>query len=85
MLRSQRNPTKNNVLAWRMFMASSMNAAIHLGPDFLKNSEIHKIREHRECVQHHSEIQKRTFSRNSEYEELGLFITIMDKINTVQR
>ena len=33
---------KNNVLAWRKFMTSSMKAAIHLGPDFLENSEIYK-------------------------------------------
>ena len=33
---------KTNVLKWGMFMASSMKAAIHLGPDFLKNSKIYK-------------------------------------------
>ena len=33
---------KNNMLAWRMFMTSSMKAAIHLGSDFLGNSEIYK-------------------------------------------
>ena len=33
---------KTNVLTRGMFMASSMKAAIHLGPDFLKNSEIYK-------------------------------------------
>ena len=32
---------KTNVLIWRMFMASSMKAAIHLGPDFLRNSGIY--------------------------------------------
>ena len=31
-----------NVLTWRMFMASSMKAAIHLGPDFQKNLVIYK-------------------------------------------
>ena len=38
-------------------MASSMKPTIHLGPDFSKNFgklQEHKIREHRECVQHHS-------------------------------
>ena len=33
---------KTNVLTWEMFMASSMKFAIHLGPDFLKNSEFYK-------------------------------------------
>ena len=33
---------KNNVFAWRMFMTSSMKAAIHLGQDFVENSEIYK-------------------------------------------
>ena len=33
---------KTIVLTWKMFMASSMMAAIHLGPDFLNNSEINK-------------------------------------------
>ena len=27
---------------WGMFMSSSMKAAIHLGPKYLANSEIHK-------------------------------------------
>ena len=33
---------KTNVLTWAMFMASSMKAAIRLGPDFFMNSEIYK-------------------------------------------
>ena len=33
---------ETNVLTWWMFMASSMKAAIHLGPDFLMNSESYK-------------------------------------------
>ena len=33
---------KTNVLTCRLFLASSMNAAIHLRPDFLMNSEIYK-------------------------------------------
>ena len=33
---------KTNVLRWRLFLASSINAAIHLGPDFLMNLEIYK-------------------------------------------
>ena len=32
---------KTNVLIWRMFMASSMKAVTHLGPDFLRNSGIY--------------------------------------------
>ena len=33
---------KTNVLIWRMFMPSSMKAAIHLVPNHLTNSEIYK-------------------------------------------
>ena len=33
---------KTNVLIWRMFMPSSMKAAIHLVPNSLPNSEIYK-------------------------------------------
>ena len=33
---------KTNVLKWRTFLASSTKTAIHLGPDFLLNSEIYK-------------------------------------------
>ena len=32
---------KINVLIWGMFMSSSMEAAIHLGPNYLTNSEIY--------------------------------------------
>ena len=72
-----------------MFMASSMKAASWAR--FLKefgNVQEHKIREHRECVQHHSKMNERTFWRTSECEKLGLFITvvtIVDEINTDQR
>ena len=33
---------KTNVLSWGLFLATSMKAAIHLGPDFLTNSEVYK-------------------------------------------
>ena len=33
---------KTNVLIWRMFMSSSMKAAIHLGPNYLAKMEIYK-------------------------------------------
>ena len=33
---------KTNVLVWGLFMSSSMKAAIHLGPNYLANSEIYK-------------------------------------------
>ena len=55
---------KTNVLTWRMFMASSMKAAIHFVSDFLKNSEIYKdtrFENIEDNVQHHSEFSKRTF------------------------
>ena len=33
---------KTDVLTWRMFMSSSMKAAIYLGPNYLANLEIYK-------------------------------------------
>ena len=33
---------RTNVSIWRMFMTSSMKAAIHLGPNYLTNLEIYK-------------------------------------------
>ena len=33
---------KTNVMVWRMFMSSSMQAAIHLGPNYLTNLEVNK-------------------------------------------
>ena len=33
---------KTNVQIWRMFMSSSMKAAIHLGPNYLANLEVYK-------------------------------------------
>ena len=33
---------QTNVLIWRMFMSSSMTAAIHLGPKYLTSSEFYK-------------------------------------------
>ena len=43
---------KTNVLIWRMFMSSSMKAAIHLGPNNLANLEVYKNTnfEEIECV-----------------------------------
>ena len=40
--RSQWQHLKTNVLTWGMFMASSMKAAIHLGPNYLANLEVYK-------------------------------------------
>ena len=33
---------KTNVLTWGLFLAPSIKAATHLGPDFLTNSEVYK-------------------------------------------
>ena len=33
---------ETNVLIWRMFMSSSMKAAIHLGPNYLANLKVYK-------------------------------------------
>ena len=79
---------KTNALTWRMSMASSMQAAIHLGPDSLENSEICKNTRFENIENVFNITQnffERTFWRNSECEKPGLFITIMDEINTVKR
>ena len=79
---------KNNVLAWGMFMTSSMKAAIHLGPDFLENSEIYKntkFENIEKMFKHFSKMNKRALCRNSECKDPGLSFTLMDKINTVRR
>ena len=79
---------KTNVLIRGMFMASSMKAAIYLGPDILKNSNIYKNTrfENIENVFNTTQkIDKRTSRKNSECEKLGRFITIMDEISTGQR
>ena len=49
-------------------MASSMKAAIHLGPDFLMNSETFKNTRFENIERHHSKINRRTFRRKSECE-----------------
>ena len=62
---------KTHVLIWRMFMAASMKAAIHLGPDFLVNLEIDKNTrfENMETVFNITQkMNKSTFRRNSECE-----------------
>ena len=44
---------KTNVLLWKMFMSWSTTAALHLGPNYLTNSEIHtKFEEIQVCVCH---------------------------------
>ena len=70
------------------FTAWSMKAAIHLGPDFWKGSEIYKNTRFENIGNVFNIIQKlneRTFWRTSDCEKLGLFITIVDEINTDQR
>ena len=48
---------KTNVLIWRMFMSSSMQAAIHLGPNYLANLEVYnELRGNSELIQYHSDI-----------------------------
>ena len=78
----------NCVLTWRMFMTSSINCSHPPWARFLgefASLQEYKIREHRECVQHHSKIHEIAFWRDSECEDPGLSFTLMDKINTVQR
>ena len=64
-----------------MFMTSSMKAAIHLGPDFLENSEIYKntkFENIKNVFNITQNVDKGTFWRNSECEDHGLSITLMD-------
>ena len=74
---------KTNVLTWGLFSASSMKAAIHLGPDFLMNSEIYKNTKIRKF-----NITRKLTKEHSEgiliVECLDIFITVMDEINMGQ-
>ena len=54
-------------------------------PKELGNLLEHNIRNHRECVQHHSKINQRTFRRNFECGRPGIFVTIMDEIGVGQQ
>ena len=68
-------------------MASSMKAAIHLGPEFSKNSEMYKNTGF-ENIENVFNITQKLIEEHSEEllsEKLGLHITIVDEINTVQR
>ena len=81
---------KTNVLTWRMFMSSSMKAAIHLGPNYLANLEVYKNTEHKlrgnsELIRYHTEIDIRAFWRNSECEYDWQCIPLMDEISIVPR
>ena len=70
---------ENNVLTWWLFLASSMKAAIHLGPDFLMNSEIYKNTEF-ENVWSVFNIIRKLIKEHSE-ETLN---TVMDEVNIGQ-
>ena len=77
---------KTNVLTWRLFLASSMKAAILLGPDFLMNSDICKDTKFDNIENVFNITQKfinRTFRRNSECGMPGIFISLMDEISIV--
>ena len=74
---------KNNVLTWRMFMTSSMEAAIHLGQDFLENSESYKNTKFENIENMFNITQK--FTKEHSDEDLGLSFTLVGEINTVQR
>ena len=85
---AMRTLDRTNVFTWRMFMASSTKAAIHLGPFFFekKNSETTRIQNSRTSRMCSTTLRrKKKIWRNSECEMPGLFITIMDVSNTVQR
>ena len=78
--------SKTNVLIWRMFMASSMKAANHLGPNYLANLEVYKIT-NIEQIQSLFKITQKTdigaFWRNSECEYDWQCISFMDEISLV--
>ena len=77
---------KTNVLIWRMFMSSSMKAAIHLGPNYLTNVEIYKntnFEEDWKFIQYYSEVDNGTFWRNSECKMAGKFISSLDEMSII--
>ena len=56
---------KTNMLMWGLFMASSMKAAIHLGPRHTDNFEVYKNSEF-EDIESLFNITKKLLSENSE-------------------
>ena len=70
-----------------MFMSSSMKAAIHLGPNYLANSEIYTHTKFEEIESLFNITQKlvmeRAFWRDSECEMPGTFITFLDEISII--
>ena len=66
MLRSQWNRETNHAIVDESRHSSSAGFLSEFG-----NLQEHKIRKHRECVQHHSKINERTFRRSSECERPG--------------
>ena len=77
---------KTHLLVWRMFMSSSMNAAIHLGPNYLTNSEIYKNTKFEETESLFNITQKvgnGTFRRDSVCKMAGIFITVLDEISVI--
>ena len=56
---------KTNVLIWWMFMSSSMKAAIHLGPNYLANSEIYKNTKFEEIESSSNIVQKLVMAYSS--------------------
>ena len=78
---------KTTVLTWRLFLASSMKAGIHRGPEFLTNSEVYK-KPTFENIWSVFNITRKLMKEHSEeilfVECLEYSITIMDEINIGQ-
>ena len=75
-----------NVLIWGMFMSSSMKAAIHLGPDYLTNSEICRNTNFEEIESLFNITQKLIMEHseeNSECKMAGKFISDLDEIRII--
>ena len=69
------------MLIWRMFISSSINAAIHLGPNYLSNSEIYKSTKFEEIAGVFNICQKLVMEDSEEIltEMFGLLITVLSE------
>ena len=77
---------KTNVLKWRMFMSSSMKAAIHLGPHYLDNFgslQEYELRGNSELIQYHTEIDIGALWRDCECEYDSQRLSLLDDISIV--
>ena len=79
---------KTSVLIWRLFVSTTMKAAVHLGPNYteiLGSIQENKLRGTPEFVRYHAEMDIGTLSRNSGCITDWLDSSLMDEIYACAR